>query len=208
MTSRICVRAAVAALATFAATTPALAQDRNERVTGRSPSAVDIATTPISDLNLRRDAIPEVLQEATYATYASETLTDCEDLRREVARLDAVLGPDLDQEEEKRRDITVGKVAKDVVGGFIPFRGIIREISGAADHERDFREAIVAGAIRRGYLKGLGEQRGCAWPARPAQVLVSVREDVVTDMESGETVVKDSEGNTTTFRRKEVVQGN
>lgn len=208
MKSRICVRAAAAALATFAATTTTLAQDRNERVTGRSPSAVDIATTPISDLNLRRDAIPEVLQEATYATYASEKLTDCEDLRREVARLDAVLGPDLDQEAEQRRDITVGKVAKDAVASFIPFRGIIREISGAADHERDFREAIVAGAIRRGYLKGLGEQRGCAWPARPAQVLVSVREDVVTDMESGETVVKDSEGNTTTFRRKEVVQGN
>jgi hypothetical protein len=32
----------------------------------------------------------------------------------------------------------------------------------------------VAGAVRRGYLKGLGQQRGCSYPARPAFARVAV----------------------------------
>lgn len=205
MTSPICAKVLATALALGAAA-PALAQDE-EPVTDSDPSIVDIVTTPISDLNLRKDPIPPVLLEAVEATYESKELTDCAALMREVARLNAVLGPDLDQQEEERRDITAGKVAQRALASFIPFRSVIREISGAADHERDFREAIVAGAVRRGYLKGLGKQRDCAWPARPAEVLVSVREDVVTDLTTGDTVVRQEDGRTITFRRKEVVQG-
>ncbi|MGI8943836.1 MAG: hypothetical protein ACR2FJ_06330 [Qipengyuania sp.] len=205
MTLPICARALAAALALCSAA-PAVAQDE-EQVTDRDPTIADIVTTPISDLNLRKDPIPPVLLEAVRATYDSEALNDCDALMREVARLDAVLGPDLDQQNEERRDITMGKVAQRALASFIPFRSVIREVSGAADHERDFREAIVAGAVRRGYLKGLGEQRDCAWPARPAEVLVSVRGDVVTDLETGDTVERQEDGRTVTFRRKEVVQG-
>ena len=42
---------------------------------------------------------------------------------------------------------TVGSVAKSVVGALIPFRGVIREISGANKHEREFQDAIMAGVI-------------------------------------------------------------
>jgi hypothetical protein len=55
-----------------------------------------------------------------------------------------------------------------VVGSLIPFRGIIRELSGANDQQRKVSTAIQAGVARRAYLKGVGQQRGCAYPARAA----------------------------------------
>ena len=69
---------------------------------------------------------------------------------------------------EGRDRISAGRVAKTVVSSFIPFRGLIREVSGANDHDRKVRAAIQAGIARRGFLKGVGQSKGCAWPARPA----------------------------------------
>lgn len=145
-----------------------LAAQSEENVRDRNPDVRDIAATPITDLNLTRDEIPQVLVDAATNPYANDGLDNCSDLGGEIALLDRVLGADLDIDTDERRDITVGKVAKSAVGSLIPFRGIIREITGAADHQRNFEEAILAGAVRRGYLKGLGEQMGCAYPARPA----------------------------------------
>ena len=160
---------------------PAFAQEDDQVVKDREPNAMDIAATPITDLNLRKDPIPETLLDAVTAPYASERMAQCEDIQREVLRLDAVLGPDLDIDTEDRDDITVGKVAQSAVGSLIPFRGIIRELTGAADHQRDFQEAIFAGAVRRGYLKGLGEARGCSYPARPASTRFSMTDSPTVD---------------------------
>ena len=83
----------------------------------------------------------------------------------------------MDLVEDDRDRISWGRVATSAVGSFIPFRSVLRELSGAADHKRDFEAAIYAGAVRRGFLKGLGQQRGCAYPARPAQARVAFAED-------------------------------
>jgi hypothetical protein len=53
----------------------------------------------------------------------------------------------------------------------IPFRGWVRKLTGAEQHDRLVQAAIAAGAVRRGYLKGLGEARGCDPPATPSHVL-------------------------------------
>ncbi|HEY3696315.1 MAG TPA: hypothetical protein VGL30_11760, partial [Phenylobacterium sp.] len=37
-------------------------------------------------------------------------------------------------------------------------------------HDHLVQSAIVAGAVRRAYLKGLGEARGCEPPATPSHV--------------------------------------
>ena len=108
----------------------------------------------------------------------------------EVSALDEVLGPDLDLPEEERARISAGRMAKTVVGSFIPFRGLIREVSGANDHDRRIRAAIQAGLARRGFLKGAGQAKGCAYPARPAspQVIAAVMaaRDVQDDAKSPE----------------------
>lgn len=172
-----CSSVALAAAVTFAAPLAAQHSDEPEVVRGQEPDAEDVAMTPLRDLNLARDEIPEVLQEAAMAPYASERLTDCDALTREIGRLTAVLGPDLDLEPDADGRLSVGDVAKAAVDSFIPFQGIIREVTGAADHRRKFQAAILAGAVRRGYLKGLGDQRGCAYPASPADVLVEVTDE-------------------------------
>ena len=75
----------------------------------------------------------------------------------------------------KRPATAPGAIAKSVLGSFIPFRGIIREVSGANAQERLWDRALYAGAARRAFLKGMGEQRGCAWPARSATPAVLAR---------------------------------
>lgn len=196
--------ASVAALTLLALAAPLAAQDEPEVVRDREPDVRDIATTPIRDLNLSRDEIPPILQQAALAPYASDGLGGCGEIGRAIAALDAVLGADLDVASDEGGDISVGRIASSAVGSLIPFRGIVRELTGAAEHQRQFEEAIIAGAVRRGYLKGLGQQRGCAYPARPAFANVQVtKADKQTALASHETRAADG----TVFVAQPVVQG-
>ena len=153
---------------------PALAQTnsnapREEKpITQRDPSAVDVIATPATDLNLKKGEIPAILTAASQDPYGLSGMRRCADLAAEVSRLDAVLGDDIDIAQAPTRRVSPGKVAQSVVGSFIPFRGIIREISGASEQERKQQLAIYAGSTRRSFLKGVGYQRGCPWPARSA----------------------------------------
>lgn len=165
VTTSICKHASRAALAgLFALAPPALAQ---EDVTDESKDAMDVAMTPIDDLNLSHDPIPQILLDARTDPYANYGLEQCAGIHAAVADLDAVLGDDFDSAAPDKRERSVASVAQSAVGMLIPFRGIIREISGASKHEYEFRKAIAAGLMRRAYLKGLGEARGCEYPARP-----------------------------------------
>jgi hypothetical protein len=159
---------ALAAIAHALLPAPAAARDRDEPAANRMPNAEDVAMTPITDLNLAKDDIPSVLLAAQAAPYASVGISSCDDIAAAIAPLDAALGPDMDVIQGDNDRVSPGAVAKSVVASFIPFRGILRELSGAAEHQRTFQAAIYAGAVRRGYLKGLGEQKGCPYPARPA----------------------------------------
>jgi len=142
------------------------AQDKP--LTKDEPDVTDVAKTPVTDLNIDKREIPAILLQAQERPYSLTGLGRCGALIAEVTALDQVLGPDIDLPEEERSRISPGRVAKTVVGSFIPFRGLIREVSGANDHDRRVRIAIQAGLARRGFLKGVGHSRGCAYPARPA----------------------------------------
>lgn len=137
-------------------------------ITQREPDAVDVVTTPVTDLNLKKGEIPPVLLAASADPYGLAGLRTCRQLAEAVRPLDAVLGDDIDIAQAPARRVSPGKVAQSVVGSFIPFRGVIREISGANEQERRLQSAIYAGTARRSFLRGVGLQRGCPWPARPA----------------------------------------
>lgn len=162
--------ASAAALAMVAGLGPAFAQQQQQPVNDRDPDAERVAETPLRDLNLKKDGIPPVLLAAARDPYATDGLAICSAVSAQVQELDALLGSDFDVGEAKRKGVTTGKVAEGVVGSFIPFRGLVREASGAASAERQLQVAIFAGGTRRGFLKGLGVQRGCKSPARPATV--------------------------------------
>lgn len=156
---------------------PAMASEPDKPVNQRDVSAVDVVATPAGDLNLRKDKIPALLTAALDQPYSLTGLGTCRRLAAEIGGLDGVLGDDIDMAQADGRRISPGRVAQSVVGSFIPFRGVIREISGANGHDRKLQTAILAGVARRSFLKGTGQAKGCRYPARAAAsaVAASVR---------------------------------
>lgn len=163
------------ALALLSGALPVFAASSAQAQTAVAPSNVtaeDVASTPLSDLNLKKDEVPPILLSAREATYDLGGLRTCRAIGAEIVQLDAVLGPDIDVASDKTRDEkrgnAVGNVAKSVLTSFIPFGGVIREVSGAASRERQWQVTLYAGASRRAFLKGYGQARGCRYPARAA----------------------------------------
>ncbi|MDZ4372035.1 MAG: hypothetical protein U1C74_11490 [Phenylobacterium sp.] len=132
-------------------------------------------TTPLRDLNVMRVELPPILLQALDDPYARPPRNArCPTLIALIRPLNDVLGPDIDTIQEDEEGLTTrGKstalgVAGDLAGGAIPFRGIVRRLSGAESHDRLVAAAVIAGHTRRAYLKGLGEARGCGPPATPS----------------------------------------
>jgi hypothetical protein len=123
----------------------------------------DIVTTPLQDANLKTKRIPEVLELARGGPYDTTGLRNCATIKRDIAALSAVLGTDFDTPEDRRpnRGRQAANVGKSVVQGFIPFRGVIREVTGAAAAQREWDAAVDAGIARRGFLRGVARMRGC-----------------------------------------------
>ncbi len=136
-------------------------------------------TAPLEDLNIKQADIPAVLVRAVADPYDLTSLTRCEAIAAEIGRLDAALGPDLDEAPAPDTRTRTQKVAAQakaaaVAGvrgetqGVLPFRGWVRKLTGADHHRKQVEAAVKAGAIRRGYLKGVGMQMNCAPPAAPS----------------------------------------
>ena len=135
----------------------------------------DAVTQPLSDVNLKRRELPPEILAIRDHPYAMENVRDCAAITAEVRKLDAALGPDFDEieidPEARKRKEAAASAAGGLVSSFIPFRFILREVSGATKAERDYREALYAGIVRRGFLKGIGQERKCALPGRPLHPL-------------------------------------
>lgn len=134
--------------------------------------------SPLSDLNLLRMEIPAALMQALRNPYASPADERCDSLVLEVRALDAALDPDLDAPATARPGLAergVGAIGdattnalRGVTEGILPFRGWVRRLSGADRYSREVMSAVASGMVRRAYLKGLGQARGCTPPAAPA----------------------------------------
>ncbi len=140
----------------------------------------DAVSAPLDDLNLRRQEIPQILQDAITKPYDLTGLDHCEDIAAEVRQLDALLGEDFDEPPPPPDQATTAQkggrmansAAVDAVRGaarsVIPFRGLVRQITGADAHQKEVDKAIQAGKVRRAYLKGVGMNKNCAPPAAPS----------------------------------------
>ena len=159
-----------------------LAGCAGSRVAGQKPSTFgDAAASPLSDINLLRTKIPTVLLDAMDAPYSLPNPLTCREIAAQVRPLDEALGPDLDappslddpslleRGEEAARGAGVA-VVRGAAQSVIPMRGWVRRLTGAETHDRLVLQAITAGAVRRGYLKGLGKVRKCTPPAAPQPV--------------------------------------
>ena len=137
-----------------------------------------VAESPLRDLNVLRTKIPVVLLQAMADPYERPASGRCLDLIARVNPLNDALGDDLDVTAKDSDEgmmakgkITALTLASGAASDVIPFRGWIRKLSGAERHDKYVQAAITAGAVRRGYLKGLGEAKGCNPPATPSHEL-------------------------------------
>ena len=149
-----------------------------DRAVGSTRSGfTDAALTPVEDLNLKRDEIPLLLRQIK-DPYLIPADVSCEALANEVVALNGVLGRDWDVPVPKD-DRSLGDQAADgtssalldtvasEAGGIIPFRGIVRTVTGAKAWNKKVLRAYERGSHRRTFLKGLGHANGCAPPASP-----------------------------------------
>ncbi len=120
---------------------------------------------PFKDLNLVRQELPPVLQSAQAAPYEHASLIDCGAVLAQISQLDAVLGLDVDDKSASGAQSDAG-LFTDLLQGVIglPFRGIIRRVTGAREEEQARLEAVLAGEARRAYLKGVAAERKCSVP--------------------------------------------
>lgn len=132
---------------------------------------------PIKDVNLMKDPIPAKLIAIQDHPYDLENMRGCRALEIEIAQLDSILGPDINQLSEKslteKREKGVSRVAGSIIGGLIPFRGVVRELTGANAAKERFLKAIAAGNARRSFLKGVAVTKACLAPPRLFQITLA-----------------------------------
>jgi len=148
-----------------------------ERAIERTQSGLgDAALSPLEDVNLKRAKIPEKFKEIRNP-YLVDVQTDCEQIGKEVMSLDVLLGRDWDIPPPDKKGMSdraadgASTAFLDAVSsgasGLIPYRGIVRTVTGANSHATKVRKAYERGSHRRTFLKGIGLAKGCSYPAAP-----------------------------------------
>jgi hypothetical protein len=127
-------------------------------------TAGSIATQPLRDVNVKKTVVPPVLQRAIAAPYAAAGTGNCAQIRSGLRDLNAALGPDFGTgtaRNEDRASQIAEQGGKAVVNSLIPFRGLVREVSGAAPAQRRLNAAMDGGYARRGFLRGMAMAKNC-----------------------------------------------
>ncbi|WP_165183988.1 hypothetical protein [Caulobacter soli] len=164
-------RSALAVAATLATAAPALAQTETSKTQQIEQDAATVAKSPLKDVGVVKDKIPQVLIDARTATYVLPAPLTCKTLFDAVDALDAELAPDLDAPSTQiKTGMSATEIGETVVHGLTPLRSWVRKLSGAEKNANEVQAAIMAGSIRRGYLKGVGLGLGCKPPAAPLGV--------------------------------------
>ena len=170
-------------LAAACATTPPAEPDAEtgpsatERAFERTQDGFgDAALSPLEDVNLKRAKIPEKFKQIRNP-YLVAVETPCEKIAEEVLELDALLGRDWDIPPPDKKGLSeraadgASTAFLDTVAsgasGLIPYRGIVRTLTGANSHATKVRKAYERGSHRRTFLKGIGLAKGCDYPASP-----------------------------------------
>lgn len=157
---------ALAAAMALVAAAPLTAQ-----TPGDERSVATIAGSPLHDFGIKKTKVSPVLVRAAEHPYATDGLKDCKSIGAAVVELNLALGRDVDAPTDGKKPSEATELSmdagQDTINSLIPGRFIIRRISGAADAQRKARAVVYAASVRRGFLKGLGDAKGCKWPAAP-----------------------------------------
>lgn len=127
---------------------------------------------PFRDMSVMRENPPDVLIRAAEAPYVLPGDGGCSAILAEIVALDLVLGPDLDAPGQlpPRSNTDISALVSGAIGGVIglPFRSVIRRLSGAENRARLVRDDIFAGMVRRAFLRGVARADNCTSAPAPA----------------------------------------
>ena len=130
---------------------------------GAAARAETVRPGETTGLGLFGHEIPAVLKHAKADPYAAPEAPACESIPREIAALDAVLGPDADAPARKvGMEARAGRLMGQAIRGMIPHRDLVRLVTGAGRKDQKLKDAAMAGWARRGFLKGMEINLGCA----------------------------------------------
>ncbi|WP_419252334.1 hypothetical protein ACN2C6_13220 [Caulobacter sp. ErkDOM-YI] len=131
---------------------------------GARKSVLEIGSQPVRDVGVMRRDTPPILEEALADPYTLKGLKTCVQLAGEVRKLNEALGPDYivgNEVKESRAGKLAAAGGRTVINSIIPFRSLVREITGAAPAERHLNAALDAGLARRGFLRGVHYKQRC-----------------------------------------------
>ena len=139
----------------------------------------DAAASPLKDVNLIRENAPEEFK-AIKNPYNVDPQVSCDEIAVEVTRLNELLGRDWDIPPPDKKGMSdraadgastafLDTVAS-TASGIIPYRGIVRTVTGANSHATKVRKAYERGSHRRTFLKAMGLIKGCDYPAAPLPI--------------------------------------
>ena len=148
-----------------------------ERAIERTESGFgDAALSPLEDVNLKRASIPEEFISIKNPYLVDPEIT-CTEIAIEVTELDGLLGRDWDIPPPDKKGLSeraadgASTAFLDAVAsgasGIIPYRGLVRSVTGANRHASKVRKAYERGSHRRTFLKAMGLAKGCEYPAAP-----------------------------------------
>ncbi len=155
------------------------ADNVSQQAEDRMPGVNEAVLAPLRDLNMVEDDVPTVLVRAYAKPYDTTGLDSCQAILDQVSALDLALGPDVDiPRSPSARDDMLDKgkgmaasaaldAVRSATTGVIPVRSWVRRLSGATEAEQEAKAIALAGSVRRGFLKAMGVQQHCDWPAAP-----------------------------------------
>ena len=138
-------------------------------------------TQPLRDVRIKDEKIPVVLQRAASAPYSAVGTQSCAAITAQIRDLSGALGPDVDTPAKRKGEgsAIAATGARAVVGTLIPGLGLVRVITGADKVQRRAEAAVYAGAVRRGYLKGIGLAKRCRAPAAPTAAALAAKPELL-----------------------------
>ena len=131
------------------------------------------------DLNLIHDDVPPILVRAYARPYDMTGLDTCEGIPNRCAssisrsvpmwtsRARATPEKDMFAKGASLAADAALDTVRSATTGIIPVRSWVRRFSGANRAEQEAKAVALSGAVRRGYLKAIGQAKGCEWPASP-----------------------------------------
>ena len=137
-------------------------------------AAAEVHPGETRGLGLMGLEIPAVLKTVAADPYRAPAEPACQSIPAELKALDEALGSDVDAPVKERSKMVTwaGDWARGAVRGLVPYRGVVRFLTGAGSKDKALMKAAMAGTARRGFLRGLEANMQCAGTT-PLQVAVA-----------------------------------